>query len=208
MKNFVGYRGSYIVRNSYKGFLTKNKVLIVILSLSIILGIICGVFTALKSIAEISKFNINDATLVKFLKGNSSFLAFFSSRFFYYLFVLLIIFMLTFVPFLLPLPIIFLVYKSFILGSNLVVLISLFGIKGVFNVVFVFFPCQFLMLLCLGLIIICFVLKTLERKRYGKTCSSISNSKRWFLFIIPIFIINILEATLINFTYKTFIFVI
>lgn len=208
MKNFVGYRGSYIVKNSYKGFLSKNKVLLTILILSIILGIVCGVFTALKSAAQISKFNINDGALVKFLKGDSSMMVYFSSRFFYYLLILGVIFLLTFVPFLLPLPIIFLIYKSFVLGSNLVVLITMFGVKGIFNVVFVFFPCQLLMLICLGLITACFVLKLLERKRYGRTCNSLKSSKGWLWFIIPIFVINLLEAILINFTYKIFIFVI
>lgn len=207
MRKYALKRGAYFTKGEVGDYFKGNKVFLIFLLVIAGVSLITGVFTAIKSSNTITSYNIYDNLLVSFLKGDSSFLGYFFSRFFVTCLIILLMYLLSFSIFLMPLPILFLVYKAYILGVNSVVLILLFGISGIFNVVFVVLPCHLLILVCY-VVAACLAMKrALVIKKYGRFCSPI-NSKKWFLFLIPIFSICLLETVLINLTYKTFIFVI
>ncbi len=205
MRRNTFYLGASKAKLGFKDFFSRHKVLIILFIIVIIIGLVSGIFTAIKSSSDISSSNITDNLLVKFLKGDSTVFGYFMTRFiFSALFVFLIIILSLWI-FFIPLPILFLAYKSFVLGANSVVLIVLFGVSGVFNVVFVLFPCQLLTIVCYLIATIYSTTCSIDNKRYGYNRQV---NKKCLYFLIPIFVICLIEAILINITYNTFIFII
>lgn len=207
MRKYALKRGAYFTKGEVGDYFKGNKVFLIFLLAVSVISLITGIFTAIKSSNTITSYNISDNLLVSFLKGDSSFLGYFFSRFLVSCLIILLMYLLSFSVFLLPLPVLFLVYKAYVLGVNSVVLILIFGISGVFNVVFVVLPCHLIILICYTVAACMAMKRALIIKKYGRFCSP-TNSKRWLLFLIPLFSICLLESILINLTYKTFIFVI
>ena len=189
MRTRRGYRNSYIVNGSLKELLYKNRVVIVISVLIIIGCIITGIMTALKVVDDITSDNIHDDILYKFLKSESSFTGYLFSRFLYSSAVIILMFFCSYSVILLVVPAIYIIHCSFNLGINCIVLTTLFGFSGVFNVVFIIFPCHLLTIL---LYILCFsivVKRALVFRRYGRFC--INNNCKLFcliLFVIHLFL--------------------
>lgn len=208
MRTRRGYRNSYIVNGSLKELLYKNRVVIVISVLIIIGCIITGIMTALKVVDDITSDNIHDDILYKFLKSESSFTGYLFSRFLYSSAVIILMFFCSYSVILLVIPAIYIIHCSFNLGINCIVLTTLFGFSGVFNVVFIIFPCHLLTIL---LYILCFsivVKRALVFRRYGRFCISNNCKTKYFWLLVVAFVLSIIEAILLNFVCNTFIFAI
>lgn len=208
MRTRRGYRNSYMLNSNIKEFFYKNRLVILLSALIVICCIITGIMTALKVVDDITSDNIHDFILYKYLKGESGFAGYFFSRFFYSTFVVIVMFFCSYSFILLVIPTIFIIHCSFNLGINCIVLATLFGFSGVFNVVFIIFPCQILMIL---LYIICFsvvIKRAIIYRRYGSFCINNNCRSRYFWIVIFILLLTLFESLLLNFICNTFIFAI
>ncbi|MBQ7977305.1 MAG: hypothetical protein IJ301_01725 [Clostridia bacterium] len=116
-----------------------------------LLGVVIGIITGFSIAPDASVSKIPDSIFQNYLQDNTSIFGVFFARIFSIIAMLGIILVTNFRPFLCFLNMIFLIYRGFVVGATLSLLIVLFNVGGILNVVFIVIPCHFTILI--GLVI-------------------------------------------------------
>ncbi len=124
----------------------ENKIKLFILFSLAILSILTGIIVATKTS---SNYNISDKFGVVDLSSNNISNSTFFLRLLSICLIFLILFACSFCKYLSPIAIIFLIYRSYLLGLNLTLMIIFYGISGVLVSIIIVLPCQILILSCL-----------------------------------------------------------
>lgn len=176
---------------NFKSLLLESKFRIIITSILLVLGIIIGVFVAvrLKSqgiLDQAKNYGFVDFSLVK-ISSISSFIW----RFLSVLIItgLLTIFSLTI--FVYPIAEIVLVYRSYLIGLNITIIIMATGLGGLFTSILILLPCQLLSISILGLYFCLF-------SKQVKSCASKKEKfKTILLSIVCLLVVDIVESLLL-----------
>lgn len=168
----------------------------IIISLSLIfIAFLTGVFVAikLKKVADITA--VSDYCLANFSNGILGSMSVFMSRLTSLVFIVGLLSLCSFTIFLIPVAEVILIYRAYLLGVNLLLMIMLHGISGIITAVIVVLPCQICMLVTLTIYYIVFLKINKNRKNFGK--AECNRGLFVLSFILILLCFNIIETILL-----------
>ncbi len=146
LKTFRGRSHFQNFSISCKGYLNECKTRVIITQILLLMGLIVGIFMAIRLNNDVLFENLEDFDyLSTSLSKISSFSSFFW-RIFSLSILMLILFLLSLTPFLYIIAEVVLVYRSYLLGFNIVLIIVKNGFGGFFTTIFIILPIQILLL--------------------------------------------------------------
>lgn len=173
----------------------------ILLVIFAVIGLIIGLVTGFTIAPDATVSKIPDSIFLNFLEGNVSIFGVFFSRIFSVMAMFGLIVITNFRPCICFLNLILLIYRGFIVGATLSLLIVLFNVGGILNVVFIVLPCHFTILFGLiawSAVCMCY---NIGSKNYGGCIFSrdfICNHKQSLCVIsIICFIAILLESLLL-----------
>ena len=143
--------------------LKESKVKLIIISVLIVIAFLTGVIVAARTHSSYN--NLDGYGIVDVRTGGLT--TTFFTRLFSMLFIALILFGCSFTVYLFPVGLIFLVYRAYLLGLNICLMIVFYGFSGVVVTIIVAFPCQLIALAVLGLFYILMSKTIKDYKCYG-----------------------------------------
>lgn len=180
----------------FLSFLKVNKVRLIVLGFMILLGLLTGIFTAIKYANGAEILNFNDYGLTEYAKGNIASTEFFFKRMLSYSCFCLILLLCSFAGFLFPIGLFVVVYRSYLLGLNITLLLILYGLGGIFTAIIIILPFQLLMLV-LSCIFYCLVRdRCINKKKFGKIYG-VNSFLLFLIFVLLLTIVNLLETLLL-----------
>lgn len=181
------------IKYSAYTFIKQNKALIFIALFCIVLGLLTGIFVAIKcgiTTSTISDFNLKIYTCESYADFGA-----FIARVFSYFCVMLILFVCSINVLLVPVGFVMLGYRSYLLGFNTTLMILLFGITGTLTSVLIILPFGIISMLTLGTYFVLSVNNFVEKKKHGTTCYS--NLKLFLIFLLILILLAFLESFLL-----------
>lgn len=176
--------------NRGKFFLTLSLCLI---------AIFVGVFVAIRYSNNSSLSRLQEISLDDFKDGFVGSSSAFFSRSISLAINVLILFGVSFLPFLFPLAEILFVYRSYLFGLNFTLIFVLYGLGGVLTAVVVILPCQLFTLFVLILFYLILSKINSNCKRFGRTeCNRFVYLLMWFVALIVINLVETLLLYLLN----------
>ena len=176
-----------------KSFVNNNKWLLILLAVTALIGLITGIFVALKS--GICLENLDSFKIIIISYDNGLEFAGVWDKFWSVLLNLLVISVASLYVLLLPLGFIVVAYRAYILGFNLAVLCCLFGLSGACTSILILFPCQIILLALLVIYTILMVNISDSKKRYGRPCYNFF--KCLILILILALVICVVESLIL-----------
>ena len=173
----------------------ENRIKFIITLILVLIAISAGVFVAIKNTANSSLSSLQEISLDDFASGFVGSSSAFFSRTLSLTINVLILFGVSFVPFLFPLAEVLIVYRSYLFGLNFALIFLLYGLGGSLTAIVVILPCQLLTLFIL--IMFYLVLSKINGncKRYGGTDC---NRFLFLLFgLLLLIIVNLVETILL-----------
>ena len=180
-------------------FLSQNKIKIIICCMFCFVGLLTGIFTAVK-LHSIGDEDILESFNVIFkIEDFENFSANFFARLLSYVLVTILLFLFSCNSFLQIFGWCLIAYRSFLITLNCVSFIFIFSFNGIIKSVLIIFPCQLLMTLTL-IIFFCFMCNVMRRNKVYY-CNKFNS-------IITPLLITILVLTTLNLieTFLLFIF--
>lgn len=187
-------RGRVNFKFAVKGFFLANKIMIISLCVAVLLGLLTGIFVAIKSgitISNLPAFNIEICEHTGAVQFASVWERFCSVLINFGLITVASLYVL-----LIPIGYIVVAYRAYLLGFNITVLICLFGIAGAITSILVILPCQLAILAVLIAYFTIMVSAMDARKKYGRCSYSIF--KIVILFLIVLFVLCLIETVLLG----------
>ena len=183
--------------NDFTNFIFENvkinKFLLIIISIITFIAFLTGIIVGAKThsnIIDSDNFGVVDIT-------TGGLTSTFFTRLLSMFFIMLILLGCSFTIYLLPIGIIFIVYRGYLLGLNICLMIVKFGFSGTLISIITAFPCQ---LIALAIMILFFAIMYKTNKDYrcwGGCRTSHQRLKIVLTTILSLFIICILEALLL-----------
>lgn len=173
----------------------ENRIKFIITLVLVLIAISAGVFVAIKNTANSSLSSLQEISLDDFASGFVGSSSAFFSRTLSLTINVLILFGVSFVPFLFPLAEVLIVYRSYLFGLNFALIFLLYGLGGSLTAIVVILPCQLLTLFIL--IMFYLVLSKINGncKRYGGTDC---NRFLFLLFgLLLLIVVNLVETILL-----------
>ena len=173
----------------------ENRIKFIITLILVLIAISAGVFVAIKNTANSSLSSLQEISLDDFASGFVGSSSAFFSRTLSLTINVLILFGVSFVPFLFPLAEVLIVYRSYLFGLNFALIFLLYGLGGSLTAIVVILPCQLLTLFIL--IMFYLVLSKINGncKRYGGTDC---NRFLFLLFgLLLLIAVNLVETILL-----------
>ena len=173
----------------------ENRVKFILTLILVLIAISAGVFVAIKNTANSSLSSLQEISLDDFASGFVGSSSAFFSRTLSLTINVLILFGVSFVPFLFPLAEVLIVYRSYLFGLNFALIFLLYGLGGSLTAIVVILPCQLLTLFIL--IMFYLVLSKINGncKRYGGTDC---NRFLFLLFgLLLLIAVNLVETILL-----------
>lgn len=177
----------------------ENRVKFILTLILVLIAISAGVFVAIKNTANSSLSSLQEISLDDFASGFVGSSSAFFSRTLSLTINVLILFGVSFVPFLFPLAEVLIVYRSYLFGLNFALIFLLYGLGGSLTAIVVILPCQLLTLFIL--IMFYLVLSKINGncKRYGGTdCNRFLFLLFGFLLLIAVNLVETLLLYLLN----------
>ena len=177
-------------------FLKVNKYRLILLGFFILVGLLTGIFTAIKYCDGYDAINFNDYLLTQFSKGKIGTFDLFLERLLSYSCFCLILLVCSLAGFLFPVGLFVIVFRTYLLGLNITLIILMYGFGGIFNAVIIIFPLQ-LSIILLASIFFCIVRnRCINKKKFGKIYG-INSFYTFLIFILILTIINLIETLLL-----------
>ena len=173
----------------------ENRIKFILTLILVLIAISAGVFVAIKNTANSSLSSLQEISLDDFASGFVGSSSAFFSRTLSLTINVLILFGVSFVPFLFPLAEVLIVYRSYLFGLNFALIFLLYGLGGSLTAIVVILPCQLLTLFIL--IMFYLVLSKINGncKRYGGTDC---NRFLFLLFgLLLLIVVNLVETLLL-----------
>ena len=178
-----------LILESIKACKFKTLILFFVMFVTFLTGIIIAIKTK-------SNWGTVDGLGIIDLKTGGLTSTFFT-RLFSIVFVFLILLGCAYFPFLFPIAVLVLAYRSYLLGLNVALIIILHGFSGALISIFIAFPCQFAALFALGLFYI-LMQKTFKDFRCFGACR-INNQKAivCLSFVVVLLALCLIESILL-----------
>lgn len=177
----------------------ENRVKFILTLILVLIATSAGVFVAIKNTANSSLSSLQEISLDDFASGFVGSSSAFFSRTLSLTINVLILFGVSFVPFLFPLAEVLIVYRSYLFGLNFALIFLLYGLGGSLTAIVVILPCQLLTLFIL--IMFYLVLSKINGncKRYGGTdCNRFLFLLFGFLLLIAVNLVETILLYLLN----------
>lgn len=177
----------------------ENRIKFILTLILVLIAISAGVFVAIKNTANSSLSSLQEISLDDFASGFVGSSSAFFSRTLSLTINVLILFGVSFVPFLFPLAEVLIVYRSYLFGLNFALIFLLYGLGGSLTAIVVILPCQLLTLFIL--IMFYLVLSKINGncKRYGGTdCNRFLFLLFGFLLLIAVNLVETILLYLLN----------
>ena len=182
------------IRYGLIGFFRQNKLKLFVLIFLAILGILTGVFTALKCGVDIS--NAQGYNLTIYANGNVFSFNVFFSRMLSYIIVIGAISLCSLSVFLLTISYFLFIYRGYLICFNAILLIIIFGFSGMFTSIVIIIPCQ-IAFTFLFMIYFCIMInRAIQRKHFGY-CEKPKFLKLFFITMLILLIFNLIETMLL-----------
>lgn len=174
----------------YKLFDTfkENKKTTLFLIIFCLIGLLTGIFTAIRYSNGASLINFNDFSLSQYLSGELGTSDLFFSRLLSTSVVVVITCLCSFSIFLIPVNFILVTYRAYLLTLNCSLIIIVNGLGGFVTCLLIIFPCQVISLLIICLFCSISCKRAVLKRRYGSTC------KIWDKFLITFIALVILSG--------------
>ena len=151
-------------------------------------------FTALKCGVDIS--NAQGYNLTIYANGNVFSFNVFFSRMLSYIIVIGAISLCSLSVFLLPISYFLFIYRGYLIGFNATLLIIIFGFSGMFTSIVIIIPCQ-IAFTFLFMIYFCIMInRAVQRKHFGY-CEKPKFLKLFFITMLILLILNLIETMLL-----------
>ena len=176
-------------------FLNKNKWLLTLLSILIVLALLTGIFTSIKLYNLDNDIDLEKYSMYSLIDGNIYSFGFFLLRYLSCVIIIGLLFVFSKNVFLGILGIVIIVYRAFLVTLNCTFIIIKLGFGGILSSVLIIFPCQLLILLLLALIFITFVNMAKNKKECGMVGQDYL--RLFFMLLLILFLVDIVEVTLL-----------
>ena len=160
----------YGIKYSIQDFFSNNKAKILICCLFCLVGLLTGIFTAVKLQSLDNEDILESFNVVYKIEDFENFSLNFFSRLLSYTLVLILLFVFSLNQFLQMFGCFLIAYRSFLIALNCVSFILLFSFSGIIKSILIIFPCQLLMIFTLIIFFcyICNIIKENKCYRYNK----------------------------------------
>lgn len=166
----------------------ENKKTTFFLIIFITLGILTGIFTAIRYARGANLVCFNDFSLSQYLSGDLGTLDLFFSRLFSTSICCVVILICSTTIYLCPIGLILLTYRAYLVSLNISLIVIANGLGGIATGILIVLPCQFLGLVVLAFFLSFAIRRGILKKKYGTTC------KIWDKFLIVYFILLFLNG--------------
>lgn len=184
----------------------ENRAKFLFTVFGVIIAIFTGIFIAIKFNNACSLSKLQEIDLDNFYVGFTGSSSAFFSRTLSLTINVVILFGLSFVPFLLPLAEVLLIYRGYLFGLNFALIFLIYGLGGSLTAIIVILPCQ---LLTLYILILFFLIISKMNSNCKKFGGSECNRFGFLIVVLVILlIINLIETLLLFFLKGTVIMVI
>ncbi len=189
-------RNLYSFKYSFIEFFSNNKIKIFVSLIFFLIGILTGVFTAIKifNSGDIEIFESFNLTYQ--LSDLENFSSNFFSRLLSYELVLALLFVFALNPFLYLFGWCLIAYRSFLVSINCVMIVLLFSFNGIIKGILIILPCQLLMLIVM-ILYFSFVSKLINNDKCFKNKNTKTVVLTFIISSIVLTAINLLETLLL-----------
>lgn len=174
--------------------LKERKIAMLVFFTFMLIAFITGIIVATKTS---NSYTINDNFGVVNINSNSVSVSTFFTRLFSMLLITLLLFGCSYTKFLSPIALLLLVYRSYLLGLYLCLMIALYGISGVIVSIIVAFPCQILSLIIMAIFYITMAKTLRENQCHGIYKTPKQKSKLLVLSLLLLLSICLCEELLL-----------
>lgn len=174
--------------------LKERKIAMLVFFTFMLIAFITGIIVATKTS---NSYTINDNFGVVNINSNSVSASTFFTRLFSMLLITLLLFGCSYTKFLSPIALLLLVYRSYLLGLYLCLMIALYGISGVIVSIIVAFPCQILSLIIMAIFYITMAKTLRENQCHGIYKTPKQKSKLLVLSLLLLLSICLCEELLL-----------
>ena len=182
------------IKYGITGFFRQNKIKIFVLIFLAVLGILTGVFTALKS--GISVYNSQDYNLFVFTNGNLFSFDIFFSRMLSHITVIAVISLGSLSIVILQISYLIYIYRAYLIGFNCTLLIVLFGFSGIFTSIVIIIPCQIAVTFVFIVYFCIMINRAIEKRRFGY-CEKPKFLKVFLITLLILTLLNVIETLLL-----------
>lgn len=196
MKSY-SFVGKYTnLKYTVLSFIKVNKIRLFILLFLTVVGFLTGVFTAIKYLNGGQVFNFNDYGISEFANGNIATSSLFFKRLISYSCFLLILLICSLTAFLFPIGCFVIVYRSYLLGLNIAIMVALYGLGGILTALLIILPIQ-LLIIAMSCLFFCMIRnRCLIKKKYGKAIG-LNAFLIFLIFILILTLLNLIETLLL-----------
>lgn len=185
----------YSVKNNFSKYFLEYKTILIFAGLFLVIGVVTGIFTAVRFSGDLSLEHLSDSNLVEFLKGDKGTTGLIFPYLFSFCLFFGIIAFLNFKPFMIGINYFVLLVRGYLLGFDATILIILYGFAGIINVFIVILPSELLICLVLIMLTSFAVRRNLNIKKFGEGyCKNIKINyikTYWCLFFMGVMFILI-----------------
>ena len=192
MKSFSRHFGGVKYR-IFDGLREHKKTTLFLLIFGLI-GLLTGIFTAIRYARGSSLICFNDFSLSQYLSGELGSTDLFLSRLFSSSVVVVISLICSTTIFLIPVNFILMTYRAYLVSLNCTLIIILNGLGGITTCLLIILPCQLVGLLILALFCSFSCKRAIIKKRYGGPCKIWG---KFFACYIGLVLINGIETLLL-----------
>ncbi len=181
------------VKNFIFDTIKINKILLLIICILSFIIFLTGIIVAIKTNSNV--INNDSWGIVDIATGKLT-ISFFS-RLLSMIFVMIILFLCSFNKYLLPIAVLFIFYRSYLLGLNICLIIINYGFTGAIISVIIAFPCQLFILCSLILFYVMMLKINRDLKSWGGCYTTYPRLKVLLFSLLFLFILCIIETLLL-----------
>ena len=158
-----------------------------------ILGLITGIFVAIKcgvTLSTLTNYHIclySSSELVTF--------SYFFIRLLSYTCFLLILAVCSLTVYLVPVGLILITYRAYLVGFNCFLLIMLFGVSGAITSILIIFPIQIIITVLFIIYFTLMINRAEQKRKFG--CFNMSFLKMFMIFFMILILLNLIETILL-----------
>lgn len=176
-------------------FYRKNRWLIWLLGILLVVSLLTGIFTAIKLYNIDNSIELDDYSMNALIDGSVYSFGYFMLRLLSCAILVGLLYIFSLNSFVSTFGVLLLMYRAFLITLNCVLVVIKLGVGGTITALLIILPCQLICSILLTLIFITLINIARERKKCG-----ISNSEYMKLFTILsilLFVIDIVEIVLL-----------
>lgn len=195
MSNYYGKSKWLEFKYGFTEFLNKNKWLIIIVSIAIILSLLTGIFTSVKLYNLDNSIDLEQYSMYTLIDGDIYSFRFFLLRFLSCLIMVFLLYVFSLNKFLSILGLALIIYRSFLITLNCTFIIIKLGLNGFISVFLIILPCQLLFIVLLALIFV--LLTNMQKIKKECGCAESSQKQALLTLIILLLVVDIVEVILL-----------